>query len=256
MCNWHKYAIREAATDPKTGAFDVAKYALGLTLIASQRIEQDRWHISALYETDGFNPAELVTDKAQAAFAASGLTEPLEDAKAALTRDIDALRDLLTLCADACDLTPAGLNIPHPCHITKAGYKKTCCAEPDPRDNGPFLNTAVVYLYQGYDDAARKYASGDLALIGAEDLAALQGDTALPAESRKFFPLLEGLRAAAEYALERPGTRDLLQDTFRHSIAYLFLTAPADVAAQKGLSGPSHCAMCQGINLTPPQPGQ
>lgn len=241
MCNWHKYAIREAATDPATGQFDPAKYALGVTLMAGLRIEQERWHLPALYEIDGFNPEELLTPEAQAAFAASGLGETLEDAKSALDRDIEALRALMTECVDG----GSRLHIPDHDHITKEGYKQTCCAPPDPRDNGPFLNAAVVYLYKGYDDAARSYASGDLTLLGAEELKALPSDPSVPEKDRPWLSALEELRATVGDALDRPGVKALLEDTFRHSVSYLFLTAQSDLEAHKGLSSPSHCVMCQ-----------
>lgn len=253
MCNWHKHAIREAATDPATGEFHVGKYALGLTLMAALRIEQDRWNLAPMYEFDGFNPAELVTPEAVAAFRASGVDQrPAGEVRTALDHDVVRMRALMDLCADVCDLTPAGLNIAD--RITREGYKKTCCAPPDPRDNGPFLNAAVVYLYKGYDDDARSYASRPLELVDAEELEALQADKALPAADRSALMLMEGLRSAVAYARELPGTRELLEDTFSHAVSWLFQTAPADLAAHKGLKGPSSCVMCQGVRH--PKPGE
>lgn len=250
MCKWHKFSMKQAATDPKGGTFDVGRYAVGLTAMALFRVEQAQYKLPELFAIDGFNPEELVTPEAQAAFARSGLAQP--GAKKALARDVAKLRTALAGTARACDMSKEGLNITD--RVTADGYKKTCCAPADPRENGPFLDAAVVYLFKGYDDAARSYASGPLTLISAEELEALKTDPTVPEKDRAFIPLLEPLRAAVEHFIGQPEVKATMESAFRSSIAHIFQTAPDDIAQNRGLKGPSNCIMCEGAKGRKPQP--
>ncbi len=244
MCRWHKHAVKMAATDPVTGDFDVAKYAVGLTAMAMFRVEQTRWQMPELFQIDGFNPAEILTPETQAAFARSGLERPMPEVEAALARSVETLRRALDETAGFCDLSKEGLNITD--NITKDGYKKTCCASPNPRENGPFLDAAVVYLVKGYDDDQRSFASGPLTLIDAEDLLALENDLSVAEADRRHIPLLEGVRSAAGIFLARPGVTEALEEAFKASVAYIFQTAQDDLDHGRGLEGPSDCIMCEG----------
>lgn len=252
MCRWHKHAVKQAATDPVTGEFDLGKYALGLTAMALFRVEQTQWQMPELFEIDGFNPEELLTNDAKAAFARSGLERPLDDIKTSLAANIDKIRAALDATAVRCDLTKEGLNITD--NVTQDGYKKTCCAPPDPRENGPFMDAAVVNLFKGYDDAQRSYASGNLELIDADELLALQNDETVAEHDRAYISLLEGLRSATEIFLNQPGIKDVLEDTFKDSVAYICQTAQEDFDHGRGLSGPSNCIMCEGAKGRKPQP--
>lgn len=252
MCRWHKHAVKQAATDPATGEFDVAKYAVGITAMAMYRIEQKQWDMAELFEVDGFNPEEVLTEAAQAAFTRSGLAKPQADVEADLSAHIAKLREALDQLAASCDLTPEGLNITD--RITKDGYKKTCCAPADPRENGPFLDAAVVNLFKGYDDEQRSFARGDLSLIDADELLALEDDETVAAHDRSHLPMLEGLRHATEIFLSQAGVKEALEETFKDSVAYIFQTAQDDLDNGRGLSGPSNCIMCEGAKGRKPQP--
>lgn len=244
MCRWHKLAAKEAATNPQTGEFNVGQYAVALTAMGLLRVEQDKWGMADLFEIDGFNPKELLEDGIWQGFAQSPYNKDLRTAQRDLALNITILRHALETTAQAFDLSPATLNIQD--RITKDGYKKTCCAQPNPRENGPFLDAAVVYLAKGYDDTLRSYASGELALITADELEQLQDDPSVSEHDRRYIPVLEGLRSATEYFLALPDTRKALEGAFANSLTVIFQTAADDLAAGRGLEGPSDCIMCEG----------
>lgn len=245
MCRWHKEAIKRAATDPKTGEFDVGKYAVGITAMALFRIEQTKWNMPEIFEIDGFNPEELLTPTAKQAFQRSNLERPLVEVSAELVGNVEIIRDALNKVAAQVDLSADALNLKD--NLTKDGYKKTCCAPADPRENGPFLDAAVVNLCKGYDDeSTRFYASNELQLITDEELEALANDPTVAEHDRPYISQLEGLRMATELLLAQPSMKDVLEETFELSIAYIFQTAQRDLDQGLGLRGPSNCIMCEG----------
>lgn len=251
MCRWHKHAVKQAATDPAIGEFDVGKYALGLTAMALFRIEQTEWQMPELFEIDGFNPEELLTDEAKQAFERSKLQRPLAEIETSLEDNIDLMRGALEATALQCDLTKEGLNITD--NVTKDGFKKSCCAPANPRENGPFLDAAVVNLFKGYDEQDRSYASGDLELISSDELIALENDPTIAEHDRPYISLLEGMRNATEIFLSQPGIKDVLKDTFKDSLAYICQTAQEDFGKGRGLTGPSDCIMCEGSKGRKPE---
>ncbi len=245
MCRWHKHPMKMVAKNPKTNEFDVGLYAIALTAMAMYRVEQKQWKMAELFEIDGFNPEEIVTEPVQNAYQKSGLeTLSLADAEQKLIENTDKLRDLLRQTAAVYSLTKEDLNITD--NITEEGYKKTCCAPADPRESGPFLDAAVVYLFKGYDNDKRSYASTVLSLISAEELEALEHDPTIPETIRPYLSRLEAIRAATEHFLKQAPVQELLEDTFQHSMAYIFQTAQSDLDKGLGLRGESNCIMCEG----------
>lgn len=244
MCRWHKLAAKEAATNPLTGEFHVGQYAVALVAMSMFRIEQDQWRLGELFEIDGFNPEEILQQKQWAAFEESGLNGQEHDAQRELDIQIAHMRHALAETALSFDLSQDALDIKD--RIVKEGYKKTCCATPNPRENGPFLDAAVVYLVKGYDDDKRSYASGQLDLITADELYELQFDETVAEHDRPYIPMLEGVRSAAEYFITQPNIKDVLEKAFASSIAVIFQTAEDDLKAGRGLEGPSDCIMCEG----------
>ena len=244
MCRWHKLAAKEAATNPLTGEFNVGQYAVALTAMGLFRIEQAKWKMAELFEIDGFNPSEVLQDNAWQSFEKSGLGKQTHDAQRDLSIHIANMRHALEETAMLYDLSSEALNIKD--RITKDGYKTTCCAAPNPRENGPFLDAAVVYLAKGYDDVERSYASGTLELISSDELEALKNDTTVADNDRQYIPVLEGVRGATEYFLAQPNIMQALEGAFANSIALIFQTAKDDLKAGRGLDGPSDCIMCEG----------
>jgi hypothetical protein len=252
MCRWHKIAAKEAATNPQTGEFNVGQYAVALTAMGLLRVEQKKWKLDALFEIDGFNPREVLEKDAMQAFEQSGLKKPLSDAQRDLSICVAHMRHALEKTAAAFDLSPEALNIKD--RITKEGYKVTCCAAPNPRENGPFLDAAVVYLAKGYDDEAeRDYASDILELISYEELEALKSDPTVAENDRAHIPHLEAVRSATEYFLAQPEMMDVLQHAFANTVAVIFETAEDDLKMGRGLEGPSDCIMCEGVKGRKPK---
>jgi hypothetical protein len=244
MCRWHKLAAKEAATNPITGEFHVGQYAVALTAMGLFRIEQKQWKMAELFEIDGFNPNEVLEENAWQAFEQSGLRKNTNDAQLDLSIHIANMRHALEETALSFDLNPDALDIKD--RITKDGYKTTCCAAPNPRENGPFLDAAVVYLAKGYDDTDRSYATGKLSLIDSDELEALKRDPSVAESDRQYIPVLEGVRGATEYFLVQPNIMQALEGAFSNSIALIFQTAEDDLKAGRGLEGPSDCIMCEG----------
>lgn len=246
MCKWHKLVAKTLATDPQDGVFDVGKYAVALTAMSINRVEQEKWGLPSLYSIDGFNPDEILKDEVQKHYRSSSsfLDKTEKELEQSLARQIDILRDALNNTDRCCDITSEGLNIYD--NITSEGYKKTCCSPANPRENGPFLDASVVYLFKGYDTKQRARASGDLELITFEDLEALQNDPSVAQNDKNFIPLLDGVRQATEFFLSHDGVLEALDGSFKSSIAYIFSTAQADSQLGRGLKGPSDCIMCEG----------
>lgn len=246
MCRWHKLVAKTLATDPQDGSFDVGKYAVALTAMGINRVEQEKWGLSDLYSIDGFNPEEILEEEMEESYRSSpSFLEMTEsELKVYLDSQINVLRAALTNTAECFDISAEGLNIQD--NITSEGYKKTCCSPPNPRENGPFLDASVVYLFKGYDTQERAHASGDLTLITFEELETLQNDPSVSENDRKYIPLLEGVRQATEFFMSHTNVREALDEAFRSSVAYIFATAESDRQLGKGLSGPSDCIMCEG----------
>jgi len=251
MCRWHKLAAKEAATNPKTGEFNVGQYAVALTAMGLLRVEQTKWNMGALFEVDGFNPREVLEDDAWQAFDASGLKRPLDQAKQDFAECVLHLRAALEKTAQNFDLSKDTLNITD--IVTAEGYKEKCCAPVNPRENGPFLDAAVVYLAKGYDDETRDYATNILELVTSEELEEMRNDPTVAEADRKYLPLLEGVRGATEYFLSQPKAMETLQDAFASSIVMIFETAEDDLKAGRGLEGPSDCIMCEGVKGRKPK---
>lgn len=252
MCRWHKYSAKEAATNPHTGEFNVGQYAIALTAMGLFRIEQNRWKMPELFTIDGFNPEEILHSDKLIAFERSGLDKSVIDAQRDLAYAIADMRYGLELTAKAMDLSAEGLDITD--RITKDGYQKTCCAAPNPRDNGPQLDAAVVYLMKGYDDGKRDYASGPLTLITADELDALKSDPTVPDQDRVYLPRLHGIRTATELFLAQSGVRIALESAFANTIPVIFQMAESDFKDGRGLEGPSDCVMCEGTAGRTPHP--
>jgi hypothetical protein len=246
MCRWHKEAIKRAATNPETGEFNVGQYAVGITAMALFRIEQKKWNMPEIFEIDGFNPEELLTPEAKAAYQRSNLEAPINEVNAVLDKNVELIRAALRRVESLTDLSKDALNIND--NIGKDGYKATCCAPADPRENGPFLDAAVVNLCKGYDDeATRFYASNELELITSDELLDLQDDKTVAEHDRPYIGQLEGLRTATQMFLEQEGIKDVLEETFQNSISYIFQTAQHDLDNGLGLRGASNCIMCEGV---------
>lgn len=160
MCKFHKDVARDVATDPATGQFDAGKYSVALVAMAKFRIEQ---YMPAMFSCDGFVPAQMLTDASQKAFAASGLAKPVDAIKAYRDANIKFVRDAMTRTATGHDLTLKGLGIPD--NITQDGYKHCNKMPADITKSGPFLDEAVVELYDGYDDDKHDYVSGEFPLV-------------------------------------------------------------------------------------------
>lgn len=246
MCRWHKLAAKDAATNQNTGDFDPAKYAVALTAMGLFRVEQDKWDLKALFEIDGFNPAEILTDEVQGAYKNTPLSgRKADEVQASLSAHVATLRDALdTLAAENEICSVAGLNIPK--GVTIDGYKATCCAPANPRDNGPFLDAAVVYLAKGYDDTARSYASGALTLVNQSEFDALAGDDHIGADEKIQIADLGNLREMSEKFLAMADVKAALEGAFRDSISHIFDTAEHDLENGLGLEGASDCIMCEG----------
>ncbi len=232
MCKFHKDVAKDIATDPVTGDFNAGRFCVALLAMAHFRIEQKEWAMPEMYECDGFNPEELATPQAVAAFARSGLATAEAEIKAYRDDHIGLLHAAMDKAAEGHDLDLAGLGVPD--MITKDGYRHCASMPADPRKNGPFMDRAVVDLFAGYDDPrTREYATGDLRLISADDL---------PADMAAYEPI----RAACERFISQPGIMDALRVMFRHSVARLFQSAESDLSQGKGLRGESNCIMCKG----------
>ena len=244
MCRWHKYAAKEAATNPHTGEFNVGHYAVALTAMGLFRIEQEQWKMPELFSIDGFNPEEILPADKWNAFERSGLSKPTIEAQRDLAHAIADMRYGLEQTALAMDLSKEGLDITD--RITKDGYKKTCCAAPNPRDNGPQLDAAVVYLVKGYDGETRDYASKPLKLISADELDALQSDLTVADKDRALLPRLHAIRIATELFLEQSGVVNALEQAFKNTIPVIFQMAERDLKEGRGLTGASECIMCEG----------
>jgi|GEM_PF-1610869 len=246
MCRWHKLAAKDAAINPITGEFDAAKYAVALTAMGLFRVEQDKWDLKALFEIDGFNPAEILTDDVQAAYKNTPFSgRDAAEVQTSLSAHVATLRDALDILAAENEIcSVAGLNIPK--GVTIDGYKATCCAPANPRDNGPFLDAAVVYLAKGYDDTARSYASGELTLVNQSEFAALARDEHIGADEKIQIAGLKNLREMSEEFLAMAGVKAALEGAFRDSISHIFDTAEHDLENGLGLDGASDCIMCEG----------
>lgn len=246
MCRWHKLAAKDAATDPITGNFNTAKYAVALTAMGLLRVEQKQWGLEQLFEIDGFNPEEILTTDIQTMYSKSPYAgQDMELLKASFEKSVDIMRAALDKIENDHDyFTADNLNIPK--GVTIDGYKESCCKPANPRDNGPFLDAAVVYLAKGYDDEKRSFASKPLELVTADELVALFSDPTIPENDRAYLPDLIAIREYTEHFLAEPDVKNALETAFSSSVSYIFDTAKDDLDKGLGLSGPSDCIMCEG----------
>lgn len=229
MCKFHKDIARSIATDPVTDEFDAGKFAVALVAMAKFRIEQ---YMPAMHGCDGFVPAQMVTETAIAALAASGLKADNATIDNYHNDHIGTLRAAIDNVAAQQDLSLAALNIPD--NITRGGYKHCAKMDADPTKAGPFLDEAVVQLFDGYDDAGKTWARDELHL---------------KASAHK--PEFENLRAAAAAFMAQPEIVPILHRMFEHSLIRIFGNAQADLAAGNGLDQTDGCVMCgHGSRLT------
>jgi hypothetical protein len=97
------------------------------------------------------------------------------------------------------------------------------------------MDEAVVQLFEGYDDAEKTWARGDLTLV-----------------SQAHKPAFEALRLATEHFINQPGVVDTLKQMFENSLVRIFDEA-------RDASTPVHksdgCVMC-GHGSRAPKPNQ
>jgi hypothetical protein len=244
MCRWHKHVAKIVATDPVTGEFNVGFYAVGLTAMALFRIEQKRFNMPELFSIDGFNPREILTEKAVNSYERSGLKKSADEAEIIIESMCQKIRSGLIETNKIFQLNKEYLSLPD--IVTKDGYKKTCCSVANPRENGPFLDAAVVYLFKGYNDINRSIAEKSLQLISSDELAALVEDHSIPERVLPYIQMLESIRLATEIFLKQPDMMEFLENAFVGSIVYIFETAESDLQNNLGIDGHSNCIMCEG----------
>jgi len=220
MCKFHKDVARDIATNSH-GFFNSGHYAVALVAMALFRVEQ---YMPAMHGCDGFNPSLMLTPQAKEAFEQSGLRRDQLDINAYRNEQIGFLRSAMALTAKSCDLSLSALNIQD--DITEQGYQKNCCADPDPTQNGPFLDEAVVELFEGYDDTNKTWATRDLSLIN---------------EAHK--PTFEPIRMAVEHFLSQDRIQGVLKKMFECSLASVFQNAQSVFDAGLGRDSEG-CVMC------------
>ena len=223
MCKFHKDVARDIATDPVTGDFNAGHYAVAMLAMGHFRMEQ---YMPEMYHADGFVPAELATETAAAALERTKLRSCPHAMQRYHDEVMPAIREAMANTDAVFDLSHEGLSI-KPGEITKDGFKATCCATPDPTINGPFMDYAVVYLFDGYDDAEKTMATGKLTLLE---------------ESPS--PQHEGIRMATEYFIAHDGILPALQQLFEDTVVKIFKDAPAAVAEGRGYQETKGCIMC------------
>lgn len=221
MCKFHKDVARDIATDPLSGAFDAGKYSVALVAMAKFRIEQ---YMPAMHSIDGFVPEQMITDEARDALAQSGLQKTTAEITDYRNAHIDGLRAAIARTADVIDLSMRGLNIPD--IITEKGYQHCARMKPDPTQNGPFLDEAVVELFEGYDDADKTWARGTLELV-----------------EQAHKPAFEAIRLATEHFLSQPDVVPVLKAMFENSLVTIFQSAHDDHENGRGLATKG-CVMC------------
>jgi hypothetical protein len=231
MCKFHKDVARDIATDPATGEFNPGKFSVALLAMAKFRIEQ---YMPPMHGCDGFAPAKMTTDEAVKALDDSGLKKPLADIRAYRDAHIEAMWAAMNLTAQSCDLSLQGLNIPD--NITKDGYKHCAKMPADITKAGPFMDEAVVQLFEGYDDAGKTWARGDLTLTN---------------QAHK--PEFEAIRMAAEHFISQPGVVDTFKQMFENSLVRVF--EEARINGGPGLKTDG-CVMCGHGSRAPKPPSQ
>lgn len=125
-------------------------------------------------------------------------------------------------------LSARDLNIA-PGELTREGYKATPDAKPDPTVNGPFMDHAVVYLFDGYDDAKKTHVSKgrELSLVRNAD------DTRF-----------EAIRTATDHFVSQPGVMTVLKQMFQDSLVKVFKAAPEAARLGQGFNETAGCVMC------------
>ncbi len=190
MCKFHKAIARDVATNPETGEFSPAQYAVALVAISKYRIEQ---YMPPMFGCDGYSRHEMATPKAIAAFEQSGMRKLVHHADPYHDNNIDALRAAMAETAVAHDVSLSGLNLPK-----------------DPVRDMRFLDEATVELFEGYTGPG--YAGDEIFLK----------DTAHK-------PEFEPIRAAAAHFMAQGAVEPILRRMFEHKTAVLFNDAQATV---------------------------
>lgn len=247
MCRWHKHVAKSIATDITQDGFDVGRYSIALVAMGTQRVEQTAWGLQELHSIDGFNPEEILTPECQKAFEKSAAYTSLtvDEIQNKLDDQISVLNQAMDQLSSEISISKQDLGITD--RITKDGYKQTCCATPNPRENGPQLDAAVVYLVKGYDDDLRDVASKELEVISNSELKALRYDPTVRGKDMELLKTQEPIRHAVERYVGIDGVKEALRTSFSLSVAYIFKTAPDDLKNGTGLSGASDCIMCEGV---------
>lgn len=200
MCKFHKDVARDIATDPVTGKFDAGKFCVALLAMAKYRIEQ---YMPAMHGCDGFTPAAMTTDTAQQALESSGLQSSINEGQAFRDAHIAGLHHAINATAQSYDLSMQALN--NRDDITAEGYQHCPKMGRHINQAGPFMDEAVVQLFNGYDDEAKTWARGDLSLLSAAHK-----------------PEFEAIRAAADHFLSQSGVEPTLHRMFEHSLFRIF----------------------------------
>lgn len=260
MCKFHKDLARAIAVDPRTGEFDPGKYAVALVGMFP-RLEE---YIPEMFGCDGFVPAQMAGDDVQEYLNQSPQLRQyvynddsslrsladIRNAEEQFREDhLGLLRTAMAQVAGRHDLTEAGLAFPDFNKHTLAGYKPSCCADPDPRQNGAFLDVAVVYAYEGY--RAQKVSMGNfgaewdgLPEFYAERPLTIREDVPDPdLQEIKGYKLGPIMAAVRDYhAID--GVRDVIEQMFAHAVTRIFRGAPDDLKNGIGFDASFGCVMC------------
>jgi hypothetical protein len=222
MCKFHKDVAREIATNPITNKFEPGIFAIGLLAMASFRIEQ---HMPEMFGCDGFIPSQMTTDTAVKSFEKSGLSTDIPAMEQYFSDNIDFVRNAMRRVTQNKDISLDAMNISD--LLVKDGYKATQESTPDMTQAGPFMDEAVVQLFDGYEDAEKTYASGPLKLL-----------------TKAHKPEFETLRTITDEFLKQPGVRDVLNKMFENALSTIFINAKNDVELGLGMTKTNGCVMC------------
>ena len=260
MCKFHKDLARAIATNPDTGDFDAGHYAVALVGMFP-RLEE---YVPEMFGCDGFVPKQMAGEDVQGflenserlreyVFNADGSAKSLNDVRQAEETyredHLGFLRAAMLEIASKHDLSEEGLQFPEYKKHVQAGYKATCCADPDPRQNGPFLDVAVVHSYDGYK--AEQVVMGEFGedWDGEREYFAERPLTIRPDVPSASDPEIGGynlepvMDAVRDYhAID--GVREVIEEMFCHAVTRIFRSAPDDLEKGIGFSETYGCAMC------------
>ena len=260
MCKFHKDLARAVATNPDTGEFHAGHYAVALVGMFP-RLEE---YIPDMFGCDGFVPKHMAGQEVQDmlntaeklhdyVYHADGSLKSLEEVRTAeetFREDhLGFLRAAMLEIAAKHDLSEEGLNFPDFKKQTSTGYKATCCADPDPRENGPFLSVAIVHSYEGYRDekipmvAFGEEWDGDPEYYAERPLTIKDTAPNPDVAGINGYNLQPVMDATRDYhAID--GVREVIEEMFCHAVTRIFRSAPDDLANGIGFNESFGCAMC------------